>query len=88
MYTPEGTGTFTFNAKQVLNRFADHADAWDTFQEDSTININGMFDYILKLEIFELIEEEFDMYLYHLCDEQDGQKCRGWMRHMFYSLVQ
>jgi hypothetical protein len=26
------------------------------------------------------------MYLYHLRDEQNGQKRRGWMRHMFYSL--
>jgi hypothetical protein len=88
MYTPEGTDTFTFNAKQVFNRFAGRTDAWDTFQEDGTINIDSVFDYILKPEIFELIEEEFDMYLYHLRDEQDGQKRRGWMRHMFYSLVQ
>ncbi|KAI9763395.1 MAG: hypothetical protein M1839_006454 [Geoglossum umbratile] len=56
--------------------------------EDGTINIDSVFDYILKPEIFELIEEEFEMYLYHLRDEQDGQKRRGWMRHMFYSLVQ
>ena len=74
MYTPEGTGTFTFNAKQVFNQFAGCADAWDTFQEDDMINIDGVFDYILKLEIFKLIKEEFDMYLYHLCDEQDRQK--------------
>lgn len=47
-----------------------------------------MFDYILKPEIFELIEEEFDMYLYHLRDEQDGQKRWRWIRYMFYSLVQ
>ena len=77
MYILEGTGTFTFNAKQVFNQFAGHANAWDTFQEDGMINIDGMFDYILKPEIFKLIEEEFDMYLYHLHDEQDGQKCWG-----------
>lgn len=47
-----------------------------------------MFNYILKPEIFKLIEEEFDMYLYHLRDEQNGQKRWGWMRHMFYSLIQ
>ncbi|KAI9777313.1 MAG: hypothetical protein M1839_008921 [Geoglossum umbratile] len=88
MYTPKKTDTFTFNAKQVFNRFAGRADAWDTFREDGTVNIDGVFDYILKPETFELIEEEFDMYLYHLRDEQDGQKRRGWMRHMFYSLVQ
>ena len=28
------------------------------------------------------------MYLYHLRDEQDGQKRQGWMRYMFYSLIQ
>ena len=37
-----------------------------------------MFDYILKPEIFELIEEEFDMYLYHLCDEQDRSPGDGY----------
>ncbi|KAI9775544.1 MAG: hypothetical protein M1839_001022 [Geoglossum umbratile] len=88
MYTPKKSDTFTFNAKLVFNRFAGCANAWDTFQEDGTINIDGVFDYILKPEIFKLIEEEFDMYLYHLRDEQGGQKRRGWMRHMFYSLVQ
>jgi len=54
------------------------------FKKHGTINIDGVFDYILKPEIFGLIEEEFDMYLYHLRDEQDGQKHRGWMRDMFY----
>ncbi|KAH0547757.1 hypothetical protein FGG08_000014 [Glutinoglossum americanum] len=88
MYTPKKSDTFTFDAKQVFNRFAGCANAWDTFQEDGTINIDGVFSYILEPEIFKLIEEEFDMYLYHLRDEQDGQKRRGWMRHMLYSLVQ
>ncbi|KAI9858475.1 MAG: hypothetical protein M1813_006417 [Trichoglossum hirsutum] len=74
MYTPERTSAFAFNAKRGFNRFAGRADAWDIFQEDGTINIDGVFDYILKPEILELIEEKFDMYLYHLCDEQDGRK--------------
>lgn len=74
MYTPKRADVFDFNAKQVFNRFAGHTSAWDTFQRDGTININGVFNYILKPEIFKLIEEEFNMYLYHLRDEQDGQK--------------
>ncbi len=85
---PMKTDTFNFDAKQVFNRFAGCTDAWDTFQRDGTINIDGAFNYILKPEIFKLIEEEFNMYLYHLRDEQDGQKRWGWMRHMFYSLIQ
>lgn len=28
------------------------------------------------------------MYLYYLHDKQDGQKRQGWMRYMFYSLIQ
>ena len=88
MYTPKKTDTFNFNAKHVFNRFAGCTNAWDTFQRYGTINIDGVFNYILKPEIFKLIEEEFDMYLYHLRDEQNGQKRRGWMRHMFYSLIQ
>ncbi|KAI9766034.1 MAG: hypothetical protein M1839_005264 [Geoglossum umbratile] len=71
-----------------FNRFAGRADAWDIFQEDGTINIDGAPEHILKPEIFDKLEEEFDMYLYHLRDEQDGRKRRGRIRHMFYSLVQ
>ena len=88
MYAPRATDAFTFNAKQVFNRFAGHPSAWDRFQHDGTININGVFDYIIRPDIIALIEEEFDMYLYHLRDELDGQRRRGWMRHMFYSLTQ
>ncbi|KAI9780352.1 MAG: hypothetical protein M1839_006775 [Geoglossum umbratile] len=88
MYEPKGMYIFTFDSKQVFNRFAGRADAWDIFQEHGTINLNNVFDYIVKPEIFKLIEEEFDMYLYHLREELDGQKRWGWMRHMFYSLVQ
>src|SRR5438552_357423 len=88
MYTPKGTGIFTFNAKQVFNQFTGCVNTWDTFQEDGMINIDSIFDYILKLEIFELIEEKFNMYLYHLRDEQDGQKYWRWMHYMFYSLIQ
>ena len=74
MYTPKKTDTFNFNAKHVFNRFASCTNAWDTFQRYGTININSVFNYILKPKIFKLIKEEFNMYLYHLHDEQDGQK--------------
>jgi hypothetical protein len=52
------------------------------------INIRGVFDYLLEPSIFKLVEEEFDMYKHHARDKVDGVERRGWMRHMFYSLVQ
>ena len=61
---------------------------WDEFQHDGTINIDNFFDYLISPEVFSLIDEEFDMYKYHLRDQVDGQAYRGWMRHMFYSLIQ
>ncbi|KAI9778138.1 MAG: hypothetical protein M1839_008347 [Geoglossum umbratile] len=50
-------------------------DMYTLKKTDDTINVDGMFNYILKLETFKLIKEEFDIYLYYLCDEQDEQKC-------------
>ncbi len=69
---PTHVDSFDFDAKQVFNWFAHHIDAWDQFHEDGTINIDGVFDYILEPEMSALIEEEFKMYRYHLRGELDG----------------
>jgi hypothetical protein len=88
MWQPSWVDAFSFDAPAIFNRYAKSNDAWGQFQRDGTININDFFEFLLEPEIFEKIEEEFDLYKYHLRDGQDGQVRRGWMRHMFYSLVQ
>jgi hypothetical protein len=51
--------------------------------------LDGFFSYLVDdPEVFAIVEEEFNMYKYHLRTELDGQDNRGWMRHMFYSLPQ
>ncbi|KAH0563233.1 hypothetical protein GP486_002201 [Trichoglossum hirsutum] len=79
---------FRFDAKEIFNRYAKSPNAWQKFQENGTINIDRFFDYIVAPEVFGLIEEEFDVYKYHLRNAIHGNDHRGWMRHMFYSLIQ
>jgi len=88
-YVPRPTVLFRFDVQQVFNRFAGDMQAWATFQHDGTINLDRFFSYLVDdPEVFAIVEEEFNMYKYHLRTELDGQDNRGWMRHMFYSLPQ
>lgn len=88
-YAPKPATQFRFNAEQVFNRFAQDGQAWAVFQRDGTINLDKFFSYLVDdPEVFAIVEEEFNMYKYHLRTELDGQDNRGWMRHMFYSLPQ
>jgi len=89
-YTPHPPQQFIFNPEQVFRRFSKQPDAWDTFQRDGTVNIDRVFDYLLKDPgIAKIIDEEFNMYLFHVRDEQDGSVARhGWLRHMFYAIIQ
>ncbi|KAI9765616.1 MAG: hypothetical protein M1840_007305 [Geoglossum simile] len=88
-YAPKPATLFRFNAEQVFNRYAQDMQAWTQFQHDGTINLDGFFSYLVdNPEVFAIVEEEFNMYKYHLRTELDGQDNRGWMRHMFYSLPQ
>ncbi|KAI9845527.1 MAG: hypothetical protein M1837_004866 [Sclerophora amabilis] len=80
--------TFRFDAKDIFVRYARSEEAWDTFQRDDTINIDGFFHHLTQSKVFERIEEDFDMYKYYSRDEAKGQARRGWMRRMFYSLTQ
>jgi hypothetical protein len=88
MWQPSEPEPFDFDAEEIFNRYAGSDDAWAQFQKDGTINIDGLFSYILGPEVFENISEEFDMYKYHLREKQGGKKQMGWMRHIFYSLTQ
>ncbi|KAI9766267.1 MAG: hypothetical protein M1840_006681 [Geoglossum simile] len=87
IWKPSKIDVFDFDAPSIFNRYARSDGAWDQFQYNGTININGFFQFFLEPEIFEKVEKEFDMYKYHLRDVQDVQARRGGMRHMFYSLV-
>jgi hypothetical protein len=93
MWQPEKPRAYTNfqpDAKEIFNRFTRSDDAWDKFQRDGTINIDGFFDYLVNdPQLFRLVEEEFNLYGYHRRNStEDGDEPRGWMRHMFYSLTQ
>ena len=88
MWQPAPTPAFDFNAQAIFDRYAQDNTAWEQFEKDGTININGFFDYLMAEDVFLLVSEEFDMYKYHLRDDLGGEARRGWMRHMFYSVTQ
>ena len=79
---------FDFDAKEVFNRFAGDPQAWDVWVQDGTINVRGMFRYLVEGEIGKLVLEEFNMYKYHCRKKVHGKGRMGWLRNMIHSLVQ
>jgi hypothetical protein len=77
---------FTFDAAQVMDRFAgDGARAeWET---RGTLTLDRFFGYLDSPAVRAQIDHEFALYRHH---EQvpSGKKRMGWMRHMFYSMIQ
>jgi len=62
MWQPERPKTyidFKFDAKEIFNRFARSDNAWDEFQRDGTINVDGFSDDLVNdSQVFRLIDEE------------------------------
>jgi len=70
--------------------------AWERWHTDGNLLIQQMFAWLWdgvtvagehEGGIRDLIDEEFDLYLYHQ-RERNGQSNKGWLRTMFYSLCQ
>jgi hypothetical protein len=77
---------FDFDEVQVFDRFAGGG-SWQTWQEDGTINIPGVFDYLNQVDLQEMIDIEFGIYRHHH-HTPAGTSRLGWLRNMYYSLVQ
>lgn len=87
-YLPRQRFEFEVNSELIFSRFAT-PQMWQQFSADGTINIPGIFNYLLSdPEIMEMINQEFEMYNWHYYIEGDGTSRRGWLRNMYYSLVQ
>jgi hypothetical protein len=70
-------------------RWYGDASVWDTFQADGTANIKGVFSWMLEdIELAPLIDKEFRLYSHHSHQPGNPGKRLGWLRNMWYSLVQ
>jgi hypothetical protein len=85
-YPHASTASFTFNAAQIMDRFAGDGARLE-WEARGTLILNQFFAYLNSPEVRKQIDEEFALYRHH---EQvpSGKKRMGWMRHMFYSLIQ
>ncbi|KAI9769685.1 MAG: hypothetical protein M1840_003922 [Geoglossum simile] len=75
---------FDFDAAQVFEQFAGTG-SWQLWHEDGTCNIPGVFSYLADLR--DMVDIEFDIYRHHH-HTPAGTPRLGWLRNMYYSLVQ
>ncbi|KAF8251995.1 hypothetical protein K440DRAFT_666553 [Wilcoxina mikolae CBS 423.85] len=72
----------------VWKRYAT-LDAWREFEEQGTVNVPGTFDFLLNdPEIRAYIDMEFEMYRYHWYLEGASGPNLGWLRNMWFSIIQ
>jgi hypothetical protein len=80
--------SLTLEPQAIFKRFASE-EAWDQFQTDGTVIIPNVFTFLTgDNEAMDLIRQEFEVYNWHYYPEGDGNSRRGWLRPMYYSLVQ
>jgi len=81
-------GSITFNPRKIFERHAPPG-AYDRWLVDGTVILDGIFHYLMSSpEIFALIDREFDLYKYHTREGMHGKKRNGWIRTMFYAVIQ
>jgi hypothetical protein len=79
---------FVVDPEAIFQRFATTA-AWEEFLNDGTVIIPGIFDHLTNdPEIMAIATSEFNAYNWHYFPEGDGNSRRGWLRSMYYSLIQ
>jgi len=90
-YRPQASdvvGSIGFDPRTIFRRQAP-AGTYDRWLADGTVILEGIFDYLVSSpETFALIDREFDIYKYHTREEMHGKKRNGWIRTMFYSVIQ
>ncbi|KAH0537122.1 hypothetical protein FGG08_006055 [Glutinoglossum americanum] len=85
-YAPVALPEFTFDAVRTFERFAG-AGSWQIWQRDGTIVIGGVFNYLRQPSVMNSIDVEFAIYKHHHRN-LSGRSRLGWLRNMFYSLIQ
>src|SRR5277367_2618757 len=78
--------TFQFNPQHIFHRFAG-PNAWPTWHTDGSIILPDIFDHLNQPDIQTAIDTEFAMYHHHY-RPVPGRPQMGFLRNMFYSLIQ
>ena len=87
-YAPKFTPSIDIDPRSLFGRFATH-DAWDEFCRNGSVNISGIFSYLLENDQYsQWINLEFAMYEHHSHSKGNSGKRLGWLRNMWYSLIQ
>jgi hypothetical protein len=73
----------TFKWSNILRHAANGDEDIATWKKNGTLVIPGVVDFLQEIQ--DIIDEEFAMYLHHY---EPSDKKKGWLRNMFYSLVQ
>jgi len=81
---PRPAVTFSFNASQVFERCLGPG-MWARWLADGTLIAPNAFAYLSSVQ--EQIDHEFDMYRHHLSLQYKDSR-RGWLRNMYYSVIQ
>jgi hypothetical protein len=77
--------TFTFDARQVLNRMVGR-DVYDEWKREGNLILDGLMSYLNHPSIARLIDDEFDLYKHHF-QLHRAKATMGFRRNMMYSLV-
>ncbi|KAH0545339.1 hypothetical protein FGG08_000638 [Glutinoglossum americanum] len=85
-YHPIPPNIFRFDEIRVFERFAGRG-SWGTWERDGTIIIPKLFRFLSRLDIRQKIDVEFDLYRHHH-RSLPGRSRLGWLRNMFYSIIQ
>jgi hypothetical protein len=85
-YAPKFTPEFQIDSQAIFRRFAGH-NAWITWDRDGTVILPDIFAYLNQPDIFAAIDTEFAMYR-HPYRPVPGRPQMGFLRNMFYSLIQ
>ncbi len=82
-------------AKAIINEIAESS-TWDNWVETENLIVKNVFSWLwnemmieefYEFKIENLIEEEFDLYLYHQC-ERNEQSNKDWLQTMYFFLTQ
>ena len=85
-YPPAPVRPFSFDPEVLFRRYAG-PDAYARWLEDGNILLPHFCSYLDQPDINRFIDQEFDLYRFHF-REPLGTPSMGFLRNMFYSLIQ
>ena len=87
-YAPSPITAIEVDQRRLWEKYG-RPGAMEEWEQNGTINIENIFDYVLKDDdAMAMVHTEFAMYEYHYHASGDPGSHKGWLRNMWYSLIQ